>query len=108
MAPSCCDDDYKLGEKKYETSGEQSHTDGRGPGKVEVVTPIERDERKTAKEQDGAGPSPKTCGDFAVTFVLGPANFAHRLDGETMTIIDAAAKCWDELDLPGCVFFRLG
>jgi hypothetical protein len=106
MGASCCDDDYQLSDEKNEADGEHSHADGCGPGEFEVGAPIENYECDTAEEQDGAGPATETCGDFALAFVLGAANFADGLDGEALMVVDAAAQGGDECDLLGCVFFR--
>src|ERR1700738_1742527 len=108
MGPSCCDDDHQLCDEKDEADGEHSDTDGRGPGEVEVGAQIEGNGCETAEEQDGAGPAPETCGDFALALVLGAANLADGLDGQTLMVKDATAKRGDECDLLVCVLFRFG
>src|SRR5580704_1527019 len=105
MGSSCCDNDHQLGDEKYEADGEHADANCRGPGEAEVRTPIENYECETAEEQDGAGPATETCGDFALALVLAAANFTHGLDGQTLMVIDATAKCGDECDLCGCMLF---
>lgn len=108
MGASCCDDDSEFGDEKDETGGEDAEADGRGPGEAEVFAPIENDEGEAAEEQDRACPSPEACGDFAVAFVLGTANLADGLVGETTMVVDAATESGDECDLVGCVLFGFG
>ena len=108
MGSSCCDDDDQLGDEKNQTGWEHADTDGRGPGEAEVLAPIENDEGEAAEEQDGSGPSTEACGDFAFAFVLGAANLAEGLDGETSMVIDATAEGGAECDLLGCMLFGFG
>ena len=105
MGPSGCDDDHELGDEKNEADGEHADTDCRGPGEFEVGTPIENDECEAAEEQDRAAPAPETRGDFALALVLGAANLADGLDGQTLMAIDATAQCGDECNPLGCVLF---
>ncbi len=70
-----------------------------GPGETEIVDPVVGDEADAAKEEDGAEPSTKACGDGAGLFEFGSADLAEGRADEALMVVDCAAKTWPVADL---------
>jgi len=91
MGASCCDDNHNLGDEKNGPTGNIRMPMLRARRVLKSLLQSRTMSARPPKNKMAA-PAAKACGDFALALVLAAANLTHRLDGQTLVVVDGQRR----------------